>query len=137
MKSIVCKAFLLMSLLSILPSRALPIIQKQDAAGEAIKLRTELILLEADALSKKTGQAIDGLKKEDFTLYEDGVRQDITHFSKDKLPLSVLILLDVSGSVWPSVKKLREGALRERGVALVARRGYYAQRKEGEGRAVR
>src|SRR5581483_9143468 len=38
-------------------------------------------------------------------------KQTITHFSKDKLPLSVLLLIDVSGSVWPTMKKLRDGAL--------------------------
>lgn len=111
MKSIVHKALLIMSLLSTIPSQVFTVAQKQNTADDAIKLKTELILLEADVLNKKTGQAIDGLKKEDFTLYEDGVRQEITHFSKDKLPLSILLLLDVSGSVWPRMKRLREGAL--------------------------
>lgn len=102
--SLVCAVFILLSL-------PLAAIQKQNSADETIKLSTEVVLLEAEVLSKKTGHAIGGLKKQDFVLYEDGVKQDIVHFSTDKLPLSVLILIDVSGSIWPSIKKLREGAL--------------------------
>lgn len=77
---------------------------------QAIKLGTDLVLLDVEAINKKTGQAVGGLKKEDFIVYEDGVRQEITHFSQDKLPISALILLDVSGSVWPFINDLREAA---------------------------
>ena len=89
------------------PSPAFSGQQKQNNADEVVKLGAELVLLDADIVSKKTGQAVDGLKAQDFVVYEDGVKQAITHFSQDRLPLSVLILLDVSGSVWPTIKALR------------------------------
>ena len=98
---------LLMSLCLASPQAA----QKPEGQDEPVRLRTELVLLDAEVLNKQTGQAVGGLSKEDFLLYEDGVKQQITHFSKDKLPLSVLLLIDVSGTVWPTMKKLREGAL--------------------------
>jgi VWFA-related protein len=111
MNSTARKIFLSVGALLLFAAGAIGLVQEQNKSGELIKLETDLVLLEADVLSKKTGQAIGGLTKEDFTLYEDGVKQPITHFSQDKLPLSVLILLDVSGSIWPRMKKLREGAL--------------------------
>jgi VWFA-related protein len=80
---------------------------------EPLKLRTELVVLDAQVLHKKTGLAIDSLAREEFILYEDGVRQHIDHFSRDKLPLSVIILFDVSGSVAAdrqSVQRLLHGA---------------------------
>ncbi|HJQ22778.1 MAG TPA: VWA domain-containing protein [Blastocatellia bacterium] len=104
-------AVLLVSLCLASPRAAQPVAEKPEAQDEAVRLRTELVLLEAEVLNKRTGQAVGGLSKEDFLLYEDGVKQEITHFSKDKLPLSVLLLIDVSGSVWPTMKKLRDGAL--------------------------
>ena len=110
MRSAIHTAIVLIPLLCS-PRGALPLIQKQSDAADTIKLRTDLVLLEAEVLSKKTGQALEGLRKEDFILYENGVKQRITHFSQDKLPLSVVILLDVSGSVWPYIKELREAAL--------------------------
>jgi len=106
-----CHVVLLMSLCLVWPSQAPTAAPKPEAQDEAVRLRTELVLLEAEVLSKQTGQAVGGLTKEDFLLYEDGEKQTITHFSKDKLPLSVLLLIDVSGSVWPTMKKLRDGAL--------------------------
>jgi VWFA-related protein len=85
--------------------------QKQD---ETIRLRGELVVLDAQVFHKKTALAVGNLKKEDFALYEDGVKQSISHFGQDKLPLSVVILIDVSGSVWPDLKtfeRFRRGAL--------------------------
>ena len=102
---------ILATVLLLVPAQAAPQAQKQSNSDEVIRLGAELVLLDVDVLSKKTGQAVDGLSAEDFVLYEDGVKQPITHFSQDRLPLSVLILLDVSGSVWPTIKALREGAL--------------------------
>ena len=38
-------------------------------------------------------------------IYEDDVKQEITHFSQDKLPLSIVLLVDLSGSVQPISNK--------------------------------
>jgi VWFA-related protein len=50
-------------------------------------------------MQKKTGRIIGDLNKEDFLIYEDGVKQAISHFSKDKLPVSVVLLVDRAGCV--------------------------------------
>jgi len=42
----------------------------------------------------------------DFELLVDDVRQQITYFSEDQLPLSVVLLLDVSGSVVPFIEEI-------------------------------
>jgi VWFA-related protein len=78
---------------------------------EAIRINTELVILDAQVLNKKTNTAIGNLKSSDFELFEDGVRQEITHFSVDKLPLSIVLLLDVSPSVKPFIDQIGMGAL--------------------------
>jgi len=46
------------------------------------------------------GHYVDGLNKEDFALFEDGIKQDIAYFSHDTdVPVSVGIVLDISGSM--------------------------------------
>jgi len=40
-----------------------------------------------------------GLDREDFSIFEDGVPQKITHFSAEDAPLSVGLLIDTSGSM--------------------------------------
>ena len=57
------------------------------------------------------GTIVDNLKREDFTILEDGAKQEISHFSRDELPLAVAIVVDRSGSVEPVIQKLREAAL--------------------------
>jgi hypothetical protein len=80
----------------------------QAATDETFKLRTDLVVLDAQVLNKKTGASVGNLKKEDFVIYEDGVKQEITHFSQDRLPLSILLVLDTSGSVWDAMNEMRD-----------------------------
>jgi VWFA-related protein len=62
-------------------------------------------------LSKKNKAIIGDLKREDFILLENGKTQAITHFSREELPLSVVLLLDVSGSVQPIIDEIQRAAL--------------------------
>src|SRR5262249_59367356 len=60
---------------------------------------------------QKTGRVVGGLDKSSFNLFEDGVRQEITHFSQDTLPLSVLILIDRGGCLDPFSDKVRHATM--------------------------
>ena len=65
----------------------------------------------------KAGRFIHGLGKSDIEVYEDGVRQDVTYFreasgsSGEKIPLSVILVLDASGSMRANMHFLQEAAL--------------------------
>lgn len=85
--------------------------EPKQAVSESIKINTDLVVVDAQVLRKKDSVAVVSLKRENFTLYEDGVRQELTHFSQDKLPLSILLLLDLSASVKPVIEEIRNGAL--------------------------
>ena len=84
---------------------------QDKGADQTLKLGTELIVLDAQALTRKTGSPVTGLSREDFILTEDGVRQQITNFSFDTAPLSIILLLDVSGSVQPIIDQIRDRGL--------------------------
>src|ERR1044072_4976197 len=58
---------------------------------EVVKTDVDLVVLDALVLQKKTGRVVGDLKREDFALFEDGVPQQITQFSQNSLPLSVLL----------------------------------------------
>lgn len=60
-----------------------------------LKIPVNLVLV---PVSVKDGedQPLYGLKKEDFRILEEGVRQDLSYFSSDPLPLSVALLIDRS-----------------------------------------
>jgi Ca-activated chloride channel homolog len=100
-------ALIILIIFLLMPQAIFP----QRQTDEIIRLSTELVVLDVLALNKKTGKTVSNLKKEDFELYENNIRQEITHFSRDKLALSIILLLDVSPSVWPVMSKIRDGAL--------------------------
>lgn len=77
---------------------------------EVVKTDVDLVVLDALVLQKKTGRVVGELKREDFTLAEDGVPQQITHFSQNSLPLSVLLLIDRGGCLDPFGENVRHAA---------------------------
>ena len=62
------------------------------------------------SVSDREGHYIPGLKKEDFTLYQDGVKQKITFFATYDEPLNIALLLDTSGSTQNSLEKIKNAA---------------------------
>lgn len=58
----------------------------------------EMVGLFATVLDR-SGKAITGLQRDDFLLFENGAQQNISQFSSEYIPLSMLFLLDTSGSM--------------------------------------
>jgi Ca-activated chloride channel family protein len=85
--------------------------QQSTPDDQVIRVNVELVQLDAEVLQKKTGRPVGSLSKEDFELYEDGVRQQIAELSQGQLPLSVVLLFDLTASVQPVLKPLAAGAL--------------------------
>ncbi len=63
---------------------------------EPIKVTTALVNVDAVVYHKKTGQIVTGLKKDNFALFVDGVRKDITNFSTPEAPITVSLVLEYS-----------------------------------------
>ena len=63
------------------------------AAAPVVRVDSSLLLIPVH-VTTSGGASVTGLKKEDFELFEDGVRQTITHFSQDDAPVSAGVLLD-------------------------------------------
>ena len=50
-------------------------------------------------VSDSSGRFVPNLTKDDFIVYEDDARQSVTHFSAERVPVSLGIALDTSGSM--------------------------------------
>jgi len=48
---------------------------------------------------KKTGQVFTGLKKQNFTVLEDGVKKTITTFSSEESPITLVMILEYSRQI--------------------------------------
>ena len=70
----------------------------QEQGTVSFKSGVDLINVTA-TVTDGEGRFVSGLRKEDFTIYEDGERQEITHFNNERAPVSLGIALDTSGSM--------------------------------------
>lgn len=81
------------------------------AAEEPVVFRTDVSLVRVDATVLDHGsRAVTTLRAEDFLLREEGRPQPIRNFSREEMPVDVLLLLDVSGSMRPHVRRVADGA---------------------------
>lgn len=95
----------------IAPAFTAPAAHAQETpADDVIKVNTDLVVFDAQVLDKKK-RVVSDLTRDDFELTDRGTKQEITYFSRDELPLSIILLLDVSRSVRPILHDIRDGAL--------------------------
>ena len=57
------------------------------------------------------GQFVPDLKRDEFEIYEDGVKQEITFFNKSNLPIALALLLDTSASMESKLQTAQEAAI--------------------------
>lgn len=68
--------------------------------GEKPRFRTGVAVVNVTAtVTDGSGRFVSGLRKEDFALYEDGQAREITLFASERVPVSLGIVLDTSGSM--------------------------------------
>jgi Ca-activated chloride channel homolog len=92
------------------PARFIPILlvaasvattaQQPREDGQSFRLRSTVELINVTAtVTDRSGRFVPGLRREDFRLFEDGEEQTVTHFSADRVPVSLGIALDTSNSM--------------------------------------
>ena len=71
----------------------------EDAAGQAVfKARVERVPV-ATVVRTRQGKPITNLRRDDFQLFDNGKPRKITDFQSDPSPISLLLLVDLSGSM--------------------------------------
>ena len=94
------------------PSGRGPWQQDQPAIPKSFSLKVNVDLVTIDAIVRdKRGAAVSDLQSKDFLIYDNGVAQEITHFSRDQLPLAVALVIDRSPSISRFLPDLRSAGL--------------------------
>ena len=75
---------------------ALP--QQQTQQPPSFRGGATLVPIDVKVLDKK-GQPITGLAAADFTVLENGVKQDVQFFESNAVPVDLIVLLDTSSSM--------------------------------------
>jgi Ca-activated chloride channel homolog len=72
---------------------------KQTDKEKTIRIKTDLVLIDLQVIDQKNQPVFDPIKKEDFVVFEDDVKQEIAHISRDEVPVSLGLVVDTSGSM--------------------------------------
>jgi Ca-activated chloride channel family protein len=82
-------------------------IQNVAEPDEPIRIDTDEVTLDVRVVDRN-GRPINGLKQNDFTIFEDGAPQDISSFGQQEVPTNYGLVLDNSGSLRQQLDKVIE-----------------------------
>jgi Ca-activated chloride channel homolog len=80
----------------------------QEPQAPTFRAGTKVVSLYATVTDG--GRLVGGLTREDFEVLDDGKPQPLTVFSADILPITVIVMLDTSGSMTGNIEFLKAGA---------------------------
>ncbi|HQX83434.1 MAG TPA: VWA domain-containing protein [Vicinamibacterales bacterium] len=84
--------------LALAPARAQQGQAGQTGQGFSFRSNVDLINVTA-TVTDSSGRFVSGLTRDDFEIYEDGVLQPTSHFETERVPVSLGIVVDTSGSM--------------------------------------
>ncbi len=83
---------------------------QEDTNGEVITVETNVVNLDIVVNDKKTGKIYTDLKPANFTIIEDGVKQEVTNFSTSDGAITLVMILEYSRVIGPLVFEVLEPA---------------------------
>jgi len=84
----------------------------QSVSDQAYRINVDLVNVLCSVFDKKTKSFVTALGQNDFSIFEDGRRQEITNFTREtNLPLTLAMLVDTSSSVAPKLNFLQDAAI--------------------------
>ncbi|MBX3288725.1 MAG: VWA domain-containing protein [Acidobacteria bacterium] len=81
---------------------------------DVLTINTNIVNVDAVVYNKKTGQIVTGLTRENFAIYENGVKQEIASFATPEAPITVSLVVEYSK--WSEVFGSASGQIFEPGV---------------------
>jgi Ca-activated chloride channel family protein len=75
-----------------------------------IEINTDLVQLDVTVMDQN-GLAIMDLKKDDFAVYEDKIKQTIANVSREEVPVSFGLVIDTSGSMKTKLQTVSDAAV--------------------------
>jgi Ca-activated chloride channel family protein len=85
--------------------------QAPAPAGQQPSFRASVDLVSLNVTVTDGARYVTDLQGENFSVFEDGVKQDITFFSRTNLPIALVMLLDTSASMELKLPVAQEAAI--------------------------
>ena len=100
----------LLSALVIICDGTLSAQQPQDQPTPAFRAGVDVVSLNV-TVSDLDGRFVTNLDQTNFQVYEDGVQQNVTFFTKTQLPIALAMLIDTSASMDENMAIAQEAAI--------------------------
>jgi len=78
--------------------------------GDVVRIDTTLVTVPVSVLDRQ-GRFIPNLRREDFSVFENGIEQSIAYFEPAEKPFTVALLLDTSASTHFHLWEIKEAAI--------------------------
>lgn len=92
------------------PKTVLPAGPEEVSEGDVVRVDTSFVTVPVSVLDRQ-GRFVPNLKREDFSVLENGVEQSIAYFENAEKPFTVALLLDVSPSTQFHISEIKEAAI--------------------------
>jgi Ca-activated chloride channel homolog len=83
---------------------------EEVSEGDVVRIDTNLVTVPLSVLDRQ-GRFVSNLRREQFTVLENGVEQKIAHFEPTEKPFTVALLLDTSASTFFHLSEIKEAAI--------------------------
>jgi Ca-activated chloride channel family protein len=94
------------------PTQPPPAGRGTPPAGQQPSFRAGIEIVSLNVIvTESGGKYVTDLTQDDFTVFEDGVKQDVTFFTKTNLPIALALLLDTSASMDTKLSTAQEAAI--------------------------
>lgn len=71
-----------------------PPIPRNQQDEPTIRIGTQVVGVEVTVIDKKSGRLVPNLRKKNFIVYEDNVKQEVTNFTSGEGPATIVLLID-------------------------------------------
>jgi Ca-activated chloride channel family protein len=81
------------------------------SSGQTFRAGVDLVSLNVTVNESGTTRYATDLTAEDFQVFEDGVKQDVTYFTRANLPIALSVLIDTSASMESRLQTAQDAAI--------------------------
>ncbi|HAF24248.1 MAG TPA: hypothetical protein DCK93_15305 [Blastocatellia bacterium] len=93
------------------PSNAVPAPGPEEVGeGDVVRVDTALVTVPVSVLDRQ-GRFVPNLRREDFSVFENGIEQSIAYFEPAEKPFTVALVLDTSASTHFHLWEIKEAAI--------------------------
>lgn len=99
------------------PTKAFPGVPTPAEIDPSLKTNTKPMRVDVDlvlipvTVTDPMNRLVTGLEKENFSLWDNGQKEEIRHFSSEDAPISLGVIFDMSGSMNNKVDKAKEAVV--------------------------